>query len=97
MQCKASLTIDASYYNDRLSNWEALVENMMQSEDAYRPWVLSLWLALEPGFIFQPPKQNERIGLIKFLVKDFDYASLLDDGRDGPIMQWIKHFAYYAI
>jgi hypothetical protein len=36
LHTKAALTLEASYYNDRLSNWEPLIENIMQKEDEYR-------------------------------------------------------------
>jgi hypothetical protein len=36
LHTKALLTLEASYYNDLLSNWEPLIENVMQKEDEYR-------------------------------------------------------------
>jgi hypothetical protein len=82
LHTKADLSLEASYYNDRLSNWEPLIENVMQNEDNYRPWLLNVWFALEPGCILQPPVENERIDLIDFPVKELDYSKLDNVGDD---------------
>ncbi|CAF0714006.1 unnamed protein product [Brachionus calyciflorus] len=73
LHCKASLALEASYYNDILSNWEPLVENIMQKEDDYRPWILSLWFAMEPGGILQTGLESQTI---EFPVKDLDYSEV---------------------
>ena len=41
-----------------------------------RPWILSLWFALEPGCILQPPTENQGIDMIDFPLKDIDYSKL---------------------
>lgn len=78
---KASLTLEASYYNDLLSNWEPLIENVMQNEDLYRPWILSLWFAIEPGGVLQPPIDSKGIETIEFPVKDLDYSIIESENK----------------
>ena len=76
---KAGLTLEASYYNDRFSNWEPLIENLMINEDEYRPWGLDFWYAMEPGRILQPPVNgNKMMDELNFPVKDLDYSSLYE-------------------
>ena len=76
MFIKATLSLEASYYNDRLSNWEPLVENCMQQEDVYRPWLLTVWFAMEPGGILQPPLDQKGIPSMDFPIQDLDYSPL---------------------
>lgn len=76
LHLKATLSLEASYYNDRLSSWEPLIENCMQREDVYRPWLLAVWFAMEPGGILQPPLDQKGIRVIDFPVKDLDYSVL---------------------
>ena len=86
LHVKTDLTLEAIYYNDRLSNWEPLIENVMQHEDMYRPWILSLMFAIESGSILQPPDNNEGLKFIEFPVKDLDYskANQIKQGDDEP-------------
>ena len=74
LHTKASLSIEASYYNDHLSTWEPLIENVKQTEDIYRPWVLSLWFAIDVGGVLQPPIDNQGIVTVQFPVVDLDYS-----------------------
>jgi hypothetical protein len=81
IHCKADLTLEAVYYNDFLSTWEPLIENVMQTEDHYRPWILSLWFAMEPGTVLKPPLPGKKIENEKdeFPVRDLDYTKLNDE------------------
>jgi hypothetical protein len=76
MHLKTVLSLEASYYNDRISNWEPLIENVMQCEDVYRPWLLNLWFVMEPGSILKPPAENRGIEQIEFPVKELDSSEL---------------------
>ncbi len=78
MHCKADLTLEAVYYNDFLSTWEPLIENVMHKEDNYRPWILSLWFAMEPGNVLKPPSPGETIdnGNCRFPINDLNYTRL---------------------
>jgi len=81
LHCKADLDLEASYYNDRLSNWEPLIENVMQKEDKYRPFKLKLWFAINPSRILQPPSTNKKNNNNnkndnEFPVLDLDYSLL---------------------
>ena len=81
LHIKAKLSLEASYYNDRLSNWEPLIENSIIKEDLYRPWIISLWFAMEPGGVLQPPVDNKGIETIDFPVQDLDYSGSLTSGE----------------
>lgn len=76
LHLKATLSLEASYYNDHISSWEPLVENCMEREDVYRPWLLSVWFAMEPGGILQPPIDQKGIRSIEFPIQDLDYSPL---------------------
>ena len=76
LHLKGRLTLEASYYNDRLSNWEPLVENFLVREDLYRPWNLNIWFVLENGGVLQPPSDNKGIESIEFPIKNLDYSTL---------------------
>ena len=84
LHTKASLTLEASYYNDILSNWEPLIEHNMQQENNYRPWILSIWFALEPGSIVQPSIEVKGVPTIEFPVKDLDYSELVVENEIQP-------------
>ena len=93
LHMKAKLTLEGSYYNDRLHNWEPLVENFLIKEDLYRPWMLNMWFAMENGGILQPPADQKSIETIEFPVKSLDYSTLdaknntnepLNDNEEGP-------------
>lgn len=80
LHTKASLCLEASYYNDNLSNWEPLIENVMQKEDLYRPWILRIWFAIDSGHALRPPDDNIGIQDTEFSVADLDYSPI--DGDD---------------
>lgn len=60
---KGEIRLELSYYNEKISTWEPLIEPVMQSENLYRPWEVLikvkafshsifsfyLWLALHFG------------------------------------------------
>ena len=50
----------------------------MEKEDVYRPWLLSVWFAMEPGSILQPPTDQKGIRSIDFPIHDLDYTPILD-------------------
>ena len=87
MHMKLAVTLEASYYNDRLSNWEPLIENVMEREDSYRPWILSLWFALEPGSIIQPCIEPNTAESMEFPVQDLDYSPLDDEENTSAAAQ----------
>ena len=35
---KGEMRLELSYFNEKLSTWEPLIEPVMQSENSYRPW-----------------------------------------------------------
>lgn len=76
LHVKADLTLEAIYYNDNLSTWEPLIETVMQKEDEYRPWILNIWFAMEPGSVLQPPKSNEKLEVVEFPPKNLDDTDL---------------------
>jgi hypothetical protein len=82
LHMKAKLTLQASYYNETLNNWEPLVENFLIKEDSYRPWILNMWFAMENGGILQPPVDNE-IPTIQFPVQSLDYSTLDETANDA--------------
>lgn len=85
LHLKAKLSLEASYYNDRISNWEPLIENCMEREDTYRPWLISVWFAMEPGGILQPPIDQKGIRSIDFPIQDIDYSTLEEDQRSSVV------------
>ena len=76
MHVKATIEMEATYFNDKISNWEPLIELVMVREDVYRPWSISLWFAIEEGGILQPPLNDKGLQFIEFPVKDLDYSVL---------------------
>jgi len=76
LHVKAKIELEATYYNDKISNWEPLVEPVMVREDVYRPWSISLWFAIEEGGILQPPINDKGLQFIEFPVRDLDYSVL---------------------
>lgn len=76
LHVKAMIELEATYYNDKISNWEPLIDPVMVNEDDYRPWSISLWFAIEEGGILQPPINDKGLEFIEFPVKDLDYSVL---------------------
>jgi hypothetical protein len=78
LHVKAGLALEATYFNDNLSNWEPLIENVMEKEDQYRPWNLKVWFCMEPGTDLNPPKAKEKLNFKDFdtLVQPLDYSLL---------------------
>ncbi|XP_022244299.1 vacuolar protein sorting-associated protein 13C-like [Limulus polyphemus] len=73
---KADLQLEMMYYNEKLSTWEPLVEPVMEVENVYRPWEVTVKLFRERS---QPivcrHESNEKAVLVD--VVDGDQVSVL--------------------
>ena len=86
LHVKATLEMEATYYNDKISNWEPLIEQIMVREDEYRPWSINLWFAIEEGGVLQPPLSNGKgVEFLDFPVKDLDYSMINE--REKPVIE----------
>lgn len=72
LHLKSNIKVEAVYYNDILSMWEQLIENVMKREDEYRPWMINLWFAQEPGSVLLTPTNGKKIDFISFPPKELD-------------------------
>jgi hypothetical protein len=59
----------------------------MQQEDVYRPWLLAVWFAMEPGGILQPPVDQKGIRSIDFPVQDLDYSPLNSSDSNAELIK----------
>lgn len=76
LHVKANIELEASYYNDKISNWEPLIDNVIIREDVYRPWNIRLWFAIEEGGMLQPPLNDKGLEFFEFPVKDLEYSAI---------------------
>ena len=44
----------------------------MSKEDEYRPWMINLWFAMEPGSVLNTPQSGSKIELISFPPRELE-------------------------